>query len=145
MDNLTERNNPYRPSTLAKAYKQALARDLREAEYYSDIIAIVRGGGSGLEVFDDVELANAVLDASVPVIAAIGHDKDNPLVKEIADKALSTPTAFGNYLREMALVLEEDRTDREGISDNIQGQSIWGYVLGILFLVGMLLLLFWRN
>jgi len=125
--------------------RDEIIRAMRKLENYSDIIAIVRGGGSGLEVFDDIDLANAVLNARVPVVAAIGHDQDNTLIKRIADKAFSTPTAFGNYLREMALGVGERREVREEIVGDVQEQSVGGLLWGILFVIGILFLFFWRN
>jgi hypothetical protein len=124
--------------------KDMIIARIKKIEDYSDVIAIARGGGSGLEVFDDIDLADAVLDTKVPVIVAIGHDQDNTLVKRIADKAFSTPTAFGNYLREIALEIVEDEKATEGINDNIQKQNVWGLflVLGALIITGMLLWFF---
>ena len=134
-----------RNARVSLADKNMIIEKIKKIENYSDIIAIVRGGGSGLEVFDDIDLANAVLNTRVPVVAAIGHDQDNTLVKRIADKAFSTPTAFGNYLREMALGIGKDREVEGEVRDDIQKQGSWGLVWGVLFVVGILLLLLWRS
>ena len=122
-----------------------IIRAIKKAEVRSDIVAIVRGGGSRLEVFDSFDLANMVLDTRIPVIAAIGHDEDDTLVKQIADKAFSTPTAFGNYLREMALGIEGDRKIEEEVNNNILNQSNWGLVCGIAVTAIIFFLLFWKN
>ncbi|VAW85099.1 hypothetical protein MNBD_GAMMA18-1175, partial [hydrothermal vent metagenome] len=66
-----------------------------------DGIAIIRGGGPGLEIFDDVEIAEASLKLKPVLITAIGHAQDDTLLQQIADKKFATPTALGNYLREM--------------------------------------------
>jgi len=127
------------------ANEDEIIRAIKKAEVRSDIVAIVRGGGSGLEVFDSFDLANMVLDTRIPVIAAIGHDEDDTLVKQIADKAFSTPTAFGNYLREMALGIEGDRKIEEEVNNNILNQSNWGLVCGIAVTAIIFFLLFWKN
>jgi len=66
-----------------------------------DGIAIIRGGGPGLEMFDDVEIAEASLKLHPILVTAIGHAQDDTLLQQIADKKFTTPTALGNYLREM--------------------------------------------
>jgi hypothetical protein len=66
-----------------------------------DAIAIIRGGGPGLEIFDDVEIAEASLKLKPILVTAIGHAQDDTLLQQIADKKFTTPTALGNYLREM--------------------------------------------
>ena len=132
-----------RDARISFANEDMIMTELKKMEGHSDIIAVVRGGGSGLEVFNSIRLANAVLDMKVPVIAAIGHDQDDTLVKRMADKAFSTPTAFGNYLREMALAVGEDKEAK--VCDDVKKQGNWGIVLGILIVIGMLLFLFGRN
>ena len=125
--------------------EDGIIRAIKKAEVRSDIVAIVRGGGSRLEVFDSFDLANMVLDTRIPVIAAIGHDEDDTLVKQIADKAFPTPTAFGNYLREIALGIEGDRKIEEEVNNNILNQSNWGLVCGIAVTAIIFFLLFWKN
>lgn len=75
-----------------------------------DVIAIVRGGGAGIDTFDDLNLAHVVANLAVPLVTAIGHADDKPVVQEIADKALATPTALGVYLR---LIAEEVTKEKE--------------------------------
>jgi len=132
-----------RDARISFANEDTIMTELKKMEGHSDVIAVVRGGGSGLEVFNSIRLANAVLDMKVPVVAAIGHDQDDTLVKRMADKAFSTPTAFGNYLREMALGVGEDKEVK--VCDDVKKQGNWGIVLGILIVIGMLLFLFGRN
>ncbi|MBU0547077.1 MAG: exodeoxyribonuclease VII large subunit [Patescibacteria group bacterium] len=60
-----------------------------------DVLIIMRGGGSleSMMAFNNELLVREVANFPVPVIAAIGHDKDVPLVALAADLAVSTPTA----------------------------------------------------
>ena len=63
----------------------------------------MRGGGPGLEIFDDVAIAEASLLLKPILVTAIGHAQDDTLLQKLADKQFITPTALGNYLRETAV------------------------------------------
>jgi exodeoxyribonuclease VII large subunit len=59
-----------------------------------DVIVIARGGGSveDLLPFSDEALCRAVSAAGTPVVSAIGHEPDTPLLDHVADLRCSTPT-----------------------------------------------------
>ncbi|RRD60456.1 exodeoxyribonuclease VII large subunit [Leucobacter sp. OH1287] len=59
-----------------------------------DVIIIARGGGdfNHLLPFSDESLVRAVAAAKTPVVSAIGHEADNPLLDYVADLRASTPT-----------------------------------------------------
>ncbi len=59
-----------------------------------DVIVITRGGGSfeDLLPFSDESLIRVVAQAHTPIVAAIGHEEDKPLIDEVADVRASTPT-----------------------------------------------------
>ncbi|MFC1432782.1 exodeoxyribonuclease VII large subunit [Streptacidiphilus sp. N1-3] len=59
-----------------------------------DVIIIARGGGSveDLLPFSDEQLVRAVAAARTPVVSAIGHEPDQPLLDYVADLRASTPT-----------------------------------------------------
>jgi exodeoxyribonuclease VII large subunit len=65
-----------------------------EADPEVDVIVIARGGGDfqNLLGFSDERLLRAVAAATTPVVSAIGHDNDRPLLDEVADLRASTPT-----------------------------------------------------
>lgn len=60
-----------------------------------DVIVIARGGGALEEVilpFSDEALVRAVAAARTPVVSAIGHEADRPVLDDVADLRASTPT-----------------------------------------------------
>ena len=71
-----------------------------------DAIIVTRGGGSAedLEAFNQREVAQAVHDASTPVVAAIGHESDTSIIELVADARASTPT-------QAVTILLPDRND----------------------------------
>ena len=62
-----------------------------------DVIIIARGGGSveDLLPFSDEALCRAVVACLTPVVSAIGHEPDSPLLDLVADVRCSTPTDAG--------------------------------------------------
>jgi exodeoxyribonuclease VII large subunit len=76
-----------------------------------DVIVLARGGGSveDLLPFSDEALCRAVAACRTPVVSAIGHEPDSPLVDAVADVRCSTPTDAGkrvvpDYAEEVARV-----------------------------------------
>ncbi|WP_026209167.1 exodeoxyribonuclease VII large subunit [Catelliglobosispora koreensis] len=65
-----------------------------DADPSVDVIILARGGGSveDLLPFSDEALCRAVFACRTPVISAIGHEPDTPLVDFVADMRASTPT-----------------------------------------------------
>ena len=62
-----------------------------------DVIVVARGGGSveDLLPFSDEALLRAVAACRTPVVSAIGHEPDTPLLDLVADVRCSTPTDAG--------------------------------------------------
>jgi exodeoxyribonuclease VII large subunit len=62
-----------------------------------DVIIITRGGGSfeDLLPFSDESLVRLAADCQTPIVSAIGHEKDAPLLDLVADWRASTPTDAG--------------------------------------------------
>jgi exodeoxyribonuclease VII large subunit len=69
---------------------------LRELEANKDVevIIITRGGGSfeDLLPFSDETLVRLAASCTTPIVSAIGHEKDSPLLDLVADYRASTPT-----------------------------------------------------
>jgi len=65
-----------------------------DADPEVDVIIVARGGGDfqNLLVFSDETLVRAAAAAVTPLISAIGHEADRPLLDDVADLRASTPT-----------------------------------------------------
>lgn len=67
-----------------------------------DVIAIVRGGGSGIkEVFDMPDLIESVVNLSTPFVTGVGHPGEKPFIAKVADKDLGTPSLLGVYFKDL--------------------------------------------
>ncbi|MFT2815707.1 exodeoxyribonuclease VII large subunit [Leifsonia sp. A12D58] len=65
-----------------------------DADPEVDVIIIARGGGDfqNLLGFSDETLVRAAAACSTPLVSAIGHEADRPLLDDVADLRASTPT-----------------------------------------------------
>lgn len=80
---------------------QAANQILRAIKYFNtyhpelDCLVIMRGGGSleDMQAFNSELVVKEIFASRIPVIAALGHDRDVPLACLAADKYTSTPTA----------------------------------------------------
>jgi exodeoxyribonuclease VII large subunit len=60
-----------------------------------DVVVVTRGGGAFEDFlpFSDERVCRAIAACPIPVVSAIGHEKDSPISDEVADLRVSTPTA----------------------------------------------------
>lgn len=88
-----------------------------------DVLAIVRGGGSGIEALDDLEVLSTISELKTPVIGAIGHVEEKLFIKQILDKVASTPTGLGHYFSDLVeRVSEEMSRSRAVLTEKIRKQ-----------------------
>ena len=90
------------PSSIMDALEEA-------GEKGYDAILILRGGGSELDLacFDDYDLAVAIATCPVPVVTAIGHDKDVHIADMVAHASVKTPTALADLFLEAYAAQDE--------------------------------------
>ena len=97
-----------------------------------DVIVIARGGGSveDLLPFSDEALCRAVAACRTPVVSAIGHESDSPLLDYVADCRASTPTDAAK--RVVPDVVEEARTidrlalaARRAVAQRVEREQAW--------------------
>ena len=80
----------------------ALATFLKQQDAAQfDTIALIRGGGSGIEALDEIGVLQTVSEMKTPIICAIGHVGEELFLKSIADKVAPTPNGLGQYFSEM--------------------------------------------
>lgn len=79
-----------------------------------DVIVVARGGGALEEVilpFSDEALIRAVAGLTTPVVSAIGHEADRPVLDDVADFRASTPTDAAKT------IVPDAAVERAGIAD----------------------------
>lgn len=88
-----------------------------------DAIALIRGGGSGIEHLDDVNILETISNLSTALICAVGHVEDKLFIKFIADKVLPTPNGLGTYFKDMVETVAQKRSkSREVLAKQIEAQ-----------------------
>lgn len=80
-----------------------------------DAIIIARGGGSeqSLAIFNDYKICQRVCCCKIPIITAIGHEKDVSAIEicSFFTPAPSTPSGIGKYLKDRYVSLQDQLTD----------------------------------
>ena len=84
---------------LESELKQSLAVINAATDRY-DCIAIIRGGGSKLDLsgFDQYQVARSIANSNLPILTGIGHDMDQSVSDIVAHLALKTPTAVAHFI-----------------------------------------------
>jgi exodeoxyribonuclease VII large subunit len=103
-----------------------------DADRTVDVIIIARGGGSveDLLPFSDETLVRAVAACRTPVVSAIGHEQDVPLLDLVADVRASTPTDAARRVvpdigEQWAIVAELRNRARRQIAGRIDREAAW--------------------
>ena len=113
MHSLVESGLPWQVSFIDSKVQGAgaertIAAALRTAQRMNvDVIALVRGGGSRLDlaVFDHEHVARTIATSTIPVFTGIGHEIDTSVADVVAHTANKTPTACAEALIDIALVI----------------------------------------
>ena len=95
----------------------AALRELEEMDEV-DVIIITRGGGSfeDLLPFSDESLVRLAASCQTPIVSAIGHEKDSPLLDLVADYRASTPT---DAAKRVVPDIEQEISDINKIRDRM--------------------------
>lgn len=77
-----------------------LLYNLKNNNIIYDLVIITRGGGSFSDLFgfSQPELIEAVYNFNLPILSAIGHQIDNPLLDLVADINTPTPSLAAQYI-----------------------------------------------
>jgi exodeoxyribonuclease VII large subunit len=108
------------------------ALQVLDADRSVDVIIITRGGGSieDLLPFSDESLVRAVAACRTPVVSAIGHEQDAPLLDLVADVRASTPTdaarrVVPDIAEQLAIVSELRSRARRQLAGRLDRESSW--------------------
>ncbi|MGD7732811.1 exodeoxyribonuclease VII large subunit [Propionibacteriaceae bacterium G57] len=122
------RHTPVQGPDAANAIMAALA-DL-DANPAVEVVVIARGGGSleDLLPFSDEGLVRAVAAARTPVVSAIGHEKDSPILDNVADLRASTPTDAARRIvpdavEELAMVAQHRTRLLNAVSSRLDNEQ----------------------
>jgi exodeoxyribonuclease VII large subunit len=103
-----------------------------DADRSVQVIVIARGGGSveDLLPFSDESLIRAVAACQTPVVSAIGHEQDSPLLDLVADVRASTPTdaarrVVPDVAEQLALVSQHRARARRALSGRLDREWSW--------------------
>lgn len=116
----------FRPVNLTSA--KEIIENLNYYNGKTDILAIARGGGENLEIFDNPEISEVALSLSTHFITALGHANNVPLLQKIADKHFIAPTALGQYFNEIYnTTIAELQNSKAKLVDDITKHLEAGY------------------
>ena len=97
-----------------------------------DVIVVARGGGSieDLLPFSDEALVRAVTACRTPVVSAIGHEQDTPLLDYVADLRASTPTDAAKRIvpdvaEQTALITQLRDRARRSVTGWLDRETAW--------------------
>ena len=79
--------------------------------YGFDVMALVRGGGSGIEHLDDLAVLEKVVSLDTPLICAVGHVDEKLFLKLVSDKVAPTPNGLGQWFSDLAEKVSKTRQD----------------------------------
>lgn len=108
---------------------EALERIYRHEDCFDGVV-IIRGGGatSDLNCFDSYELAQNIAQFPLPILAGIGHDRDETVIDRIANLRVKTPTAAAEWLINRAMEADRRIADLQtalsaGIKERLQAEK----------------------
>jgi exodeoxyribonuclease VII large subunit len=103
-----------------------------DADPVVDVIIVARGGGSieDLLPFSDETLIRAVAACRTPVVSAIGHEQDTPILDYVADVRASTPTDAARRVvpdvsEQIALIAQLRARAHRSVAGRIDRETAW--------------------
>ena len=117
---------PYAVEEIVAALQQL------DADKAVDVIIVTRGGGSieDLLPFSDETLVRAVAACRTPVVSAIGHEQDAPILDYVADVRASTPTDAARRVvpdvsEQLALIAQLRTRARRSVAGRLDREMSW--------------------
>jgi exodeoxyribonuclease VII large subunit len=115
--------------------EKGVIESIRKLEVQVDIILIIRGGGSTIDIsnsFDTIEIFDAIKKSQIPVITAIGHEADRDdklLITRISDLDFSTPSTAALEINKIFLEPQIEKLNniieeiQDKFNDNIEKEE----------------------
>ena len=117
---------PYAVAEVTEAVREL------DADPAVEVIIVTRGGGSieDLLPFSDEALIRAVAACRTPVVSAIGHEQDSPILDNVADVRASTPTdaarrVVPDVAEQLALVSQLRSRARRHLTGRLEREMSW--------------------
>lgn len=81
--------------SIVKAFDQ-----IESSKYNFDVVVLIRGGGSSLDLscFDEYAMAARIALSHFPVFTGVGHERDISIADRVAHTQLKTPTAVAEFI-----------------------------------------------
>ena len=97
--------------------KDVLASLLEAAALHPDVIVLIRGGGDGVHMYEDLGLLKAIarVQESTPVVVGIGHANQKTLVDEVA-LSFGTPSYAAQHLLQLMDDEEAEWRERDAVA-----------------------------
>ena len=111
----------YRVSFAKPAEFRVRLQQLDQKKY--DAIALVRGGGSGIENLDNILIVETLVNLKTAWIYGVGHEKENLFIRNVADKVIPIPFALGTYFRDLVeTVIQKRNSSRAALVQEVKRQ-----------------------
>jgi len=92
------------------------------------LIALSRGGGDNLEIFNRYSIAEKAVSLDSLFITAIGHKDDVTLLQKVADKSFITPSELGQFLNDtFNHTIEELENSKARLIESVKSQLAANY------------------
>ena len=98
----------YKVIRVPMSSREKLIQFARKGLWNTDILAIIRGGGNGIDIFSDPEVVyyfgKMRLENNIPVCIGIGHKQDEVQLEGVVDATVATPTELSLFFKDFALM-----------------------------------------
>lgn len=128
---------------------QKLIKDNATRSHKFNIIAIVRGGVDGLEVFDDLDVCKVFANIEMHKIVGIGHENNRHLIDFVSDYSAGTPSFLITYINqqinEVARIIKRNNNNNgfnsnKGTKQNTNIDSKINIIIGLLLILIIIVL-----
>lgn len=119
-------------TAILECFKKVLT-DNQTRPYKFNILAVIRGGGEGFEIFDDLDICREFANINMHKIVGLGHEKDRCLIEFFADHAEATPSYIASYLLNQIELSSKNRTIPKINDKKNKMETKLNWIIGLLF------------